>query len=123
MKMTDKTPTDAQIEAALPKPSGYKILVALPKVENTFDSGIIKPESLVRQEEVSSVVALVLELGPDAYKDTEKFPSGAWCKEGDYVMVRAYSGTRFKVYGQEFRLINDDTVEGVVSDPSGYSRI
>ena len=121
--MTDKTPTDAQIEAALPKPSGYKILVALPKVENTFDSGIIKPESLVRQEEVSSVVALVLELGPDAYKDTEKFPSGAWCKEGDYVMVRAYSGTRFKVYGQEFRLINDDTVEGVVSDPSGYSRI
>lgn len=116
--------TEDEIESALPSPSGYKILIALPQVAETYgESGIIKPTSVVRQDEVSSVVALVLDVGPDAYKDKEKFPSGPWCKPGDYVLVRAYSGTRFKVHGKEFRLINDDTVEGVVANPAAYSRI
>jgi co-chaperonin GroES (HSP10) len=120
----DIDPTDSQIEDALPRPTGYKILIALPEVAETFgDSGILKPTAVVRQDEVASVVALVLDLGPDAYADKDKFPSGAWCKPGDYVLVRAYSGTRFKVYGKEFRLINDDTVEGVVANPAAYSRI
>lgn len=115
--------SEAEMEAGLPRPCGYKILVALPKVEDTFESGILKPDIIKKQEEVATVIAAVLELGPDAYKDTTKFPTGAWCKQGDFVIIRAYSGTRFKLHGQEFRLINDDTVEGVVSDPRGYSRV
>jgi co-chaperonin GroES (HSP10) len=113
-----------ELDAALPTPCGYKILIALPEVQETYDgSALLRPKTLIHQEEAASVVALVLQLGPDAYKDVTKFPSGAWCKEGDYVLVRSYSGTRFKVFGKEFRLINDDTVEGVVPSPTGYSRI
>jgi co-chaperonin GroES (HSP10) len=76
-----------------------------------------------RQEEIATVVAVVLDIGPEAYKDKAKFPSGPWCKIGDYVLIRAYAGTRFKVYGKEMRLINDDSIEGVVADPNGYSRV
>jgi co-chaperonin GroES (HSP10) len=114
--------TDEQIDAGLPRPCGYKILIALPKVEETYAGGIIKSDATRKLEEVSTVLGAVLELGPDAYKDPAKFPAGPWCKEGDFVIIRAYSGTRFKLYGTEYRLINDDTVEGVVADPRGYSR-
>jgi co-chaperonin GroES (HSP10) len=121
--VTTASEVESEMEAGLPRPCGYKILVALPKVEDTFESGILKPDAIKRQEEVATVIAAVLELGPDAYKDANKFPTGAWCKQGDFVIIRAYSGTRFKLHGQEFRLINDDTVEGVVADPRGYSRV
>lgn len=122
MTTVEETATDSEIEAGLPKPCGYKILVALPKVEETYSSGIVKADIVRKQEEVSTVIAAVLDLGPDAYKDANKFPNGPWCKQGDFVIIRAYSGTRFKLYGTEYRLINDDTVEGVVTDPRGYSR-
>ncbi len=107
----------------LPEPKGYRILCAVPQVEETFgDSAIIKPESVAKAEEHGTVVLFVLALGPDAYSDHSRFPSGAWCRKGDFVLVRAYAGTRFKVHGQEFRLINDDTVEAVVQDPRGLGR-
>lgn len=115
--------TDEQLEAGIPRPSGYKILVSLPTIKDTYDSGIVKAESTRRNEEVSTIIASVLELGPDAYQDKVKFPSGPWCKVGDYIIIRAYSGTRFTLYGKEFRLLNDDSVEGVVADPTGYSRV
>jgi hypothetical protein len=58
----------------------------------------------------------------DPIIDTTKFPNGAWCKEGDFILVRTYSGTRFKIFGKEFRLINDDQVDAVVQDPRGLTR-
>jgi co-chaperonin GroES (HSP10) len=76
----------------------------------------------MRQEEHATTVLFVLRVGPDAYKDPTKFPAGAWCKEGDFVLVRTYSGTRFKIFGKEFRLINDDQVDAVVQDPRGLTR-
>jgi len=76
----------------------------------------------MRQEEHATTVLFVMRVGPDAFKDTTKFPSGAWCKEGDFVLVRTYSGTRFKIFGKEFRVINDDQVECVVQDPRGITR-
>ena len=115
--------TDEMMDKGMPKPCGYKLLLAIPKVDETFTSGILKPDALRKQEEVSTIIAAVVDMGSDAYKDPVKFPNGPWCKVGDYVIIRAYAGTRFKLYGQELRLINDDTVEGVVADPSGYSRI
>jgi len=81
------------------------------------------PDGLVKDESTASIIGFVLKTGPDAYSDKERFPNGAWCKEGDFVIFRSYSGTRFKVSGKEFRLINDDTVEGVVDDPRGYTRV
>lgn len=114
---------DAAMKAAqLPEPKGYKILIGLPKIEEAYESGILKADNVKRQDEVATVVGFVLKMGPDCYKDTVKFPTGPYCQEGDFVLMRTYSGTRFKVHGQEFRLINDDSVEAVVQDPRGFSR-
>jgi co-chaperonin GroES (HSP10) len=118
--MTEETNTDP---LKMPEPTGFRILCAVPKVDDTFgDTGILKPELQKTIEQHSTVVLFVLKLGPEAYKDASKFPSGAYCKEGDFVLVRAYTGTRFKINGNEFRIIYDDHVEGVVSDPRGISR-
>jgi co-chaperonin GroES (HSP10) len=106
----------------LPEPSGYHILVALPEVEEKYDSGIIKADQTLHYEEVLATVFFVVKLGPDCYKDEKRFPTGAWCKEGDFILARPNSGTRLKIHGREFRIINDDTVEGVVDDPRGISR-
>ena len=94
----------------LPKPSGYKVLVALPKIEEKTSGGIIKAQSTVDRESTAANVGFVLELGPDAYTDKEKFPTGAWCNKGDYVVMRSYAGTRMSIDGEEFRMINDDCV-------------
>lgn len=120
---TVEAPADEAKAAQLPKPSGFKILCAIPPAADTFeDSAIVKTSVSQRVEEQTNVVMFVMALGPDAYKDTAKFPSGAWCKEGDFVLVRAYTGTRFKIHGREFRIIYDDQVEGTVDDPRGYAR-
>lgn len=109
-------------EALLPAPTGYKILVAIPKVEEKTEGGIIRPDLLRKAEETASIFGCVMTLGVDAYKDINKFPSGPWCQPGDWVVFRSYSGTRLKVEGQEYRLINDDTVEAVVDDPRRIER-
>jgi co-chaperonin GroES (HSP10) len=106
----------------LPDPSGYRILCAIPEVEGQFESGIVKADITLQHEELLTTVLFVVKLGPDCYKDPNRFPSGPWCKEGDFVLVRPHAGTRLKIHGREFRLINDDSVEGVVEDPRGISR-
>jgi co-chaperonin GroES (HSP10) len=106
----------------LPEPKGWKILCAVPEVEDKFENGLFKPDSTVRTEEHSTVVLFVVKLGDMAYKDMDKFPTGPWCKEGDFVLTRAYSGTRLKIHGREFRLLNDDMVEAIVEDPRGITR-
>ena len=109
----------------LPDPTGWKLLCAVPDVSEKIDGtelDLVKATSTLRQEEHATTVLFVLKVGPDAYKDQSKFPAGAWCKEGDFVLVRTYSGTRFKIFGKEFRLINDDQVDAVVQDPRGLTR-
>lgn len=117
------SPPDQGKARQLPKPTGWKILCAVPPAEDKFDDSVIVKASISQQiEEQTTAVLFVVAVGPDAYKDTTKFPSGAWCKEGDFILVRTYSGTRFKIHGREFRMINDDMVEGTVEDPRGYAR-
>jgi co-chaperonin GroES (HSP10) len=112
-----------QKATSLPDPTGWKILCVVPDVKDTFEnSSIVKAEQFMKQEEHATTVLFVLKVGPDAYKDSAKFPTGAWCKEGDFILVRTYSGTRFKIFGKEFRLINDDQVDAVVQDPRGLTR-
>lgn len=107
----------------LPRAVGYKLLCAVPHIEQKFDgSSLIKPDAVTRGEEQTTSVLFVISVGPDAYNDTVKFPNGPWCKEGDFVLVRTYAGTRFRVHGKEFRMLNDDMIEGVVDDPRGYTR-
>lgn len=106
----------------LPEPVGYHILVAIPEVEEKYDSGLIKADSTLHTEEVLSTVFFVVKLGPDCYLDKDKFPTGPWCKVGDFVLARPNSGTRLKIHGREFRLLNDDSIEAVVDDPRGISR-
>jgi co-chaperonin GroES (HSP10) len=106
----------------LPDPSGYRILCTIPDIEEAYDSGILKSDMTLQHEELLTTVLFVLKMGPDCYKDKTRFPSGPWCKEGDFILVRPHAGTRLKIHGREFRIINDDSVEGVVEDPRGISR-
>ena len=116
-------PPEERVASSMPDPRGYKILIALPDVLKKTDGGIILAEKFEEAKNTASIVGFVLKLGSLAYYDVDKFPDGPWCKEGDWVLFRAYSGTRIMVHGKEFRIINDDTVEAVVEDPRGVSRV
>ena len=106
----------------LPKPSGYRILCAIPDIDDAYESGLLKAESTINFEEKLATVLFVVALGPDCYKDPTRFPSGPWCKVGDFIIVRPNSGSRLNIHGKEFRMINDDTVEAIVDDPRGIKR-
>lgn len=106
----------------IPDPSSYHLLCVLPEIDEEYESGLIKAGQTMHFEEVLSPVLFVVKMGPDAYKDEKRFPSGPSCKVGDFVLVRPNTGTRIKIHGKEFRIINDDSVEAVVQDPRGISR-
>ena len=121
MYATDKV-DDEQLMAKLPEPKGYKILIAIPELDGKTEGGVFMPDSIKAMEETASIIGYVISVGTEAYTDKKRFPNGAWCEKGDFVIFRSYSGTRFKVSGKEFRIINDDTVEAVVTDPRGHTR-
>ena len=114
--------SEAEKAKQLPEPSGYHILIGIPESEEKTDGGILKAKQTIEIEETATIVGFVLKLGPDCYQDKKRFPSGPWCKEGDFILMRSYSGTRISIHGKEFRIINDDTVEAVVDDPTGVVR-
>ncbi len=114
---------EQEFEAQLPPPAGYKVLIALPEASDTYEgSSVLKSEKDKDLDHIMSIIGLVMDVGPQAYNDQERFPNGPWCKQGDYVMFRMNSGTRFKLGGMEYRLMNDDSIEAVVSDPRGITR-
>jgi len=109
----------------LPDPSGFMLLTVVPEaIEEYAESeiGIVKSSGDIWREEMLTPVLFVIKMGPEAYQDKTRFPSGARCKVGDFVIVRPNSGTRLKIHGREFRIINDDSVEAVVQDPRGITR-
>ena len=106
----------------LPTPSGYRILCAIPEQDKEFDSGIIKADETIMIEETLTTVLFVVAMGPDCYKDPSRFPTGPYCNVGDFVLIRPNAGTRLVIHGKEFRMINDDSVEGTVDDPRGIRR-
>jgi chaperonin GroES len=123
MYSAEKIKLDEDTTRKLPEPQGYKLLIAIPKLEEKTSGGVIIPDKLKGMEQTASIIGLVIAMGKAAYNDADKFPDGPYCKEGDFVIFRSYSGTRFKLRGEEFRLINDDTVEAVVDDPREYTRV
>lgn len=117
------TATNEDKAKQLPRPSGYRILCAIPEIDKEFEeSGLAKADITIRNEELLTTVLFVVDLGPDCYKDEKRFPSGPWCKQGDFVLVRPHAGSRLVIHGREFRIINDDSIEGVVDDPRGIKR-
>jgi len=123
-RVLDEVTPEAVLAKAsqLPDPSGYRLLCAVPDVEKVSDKGVHKADITMHHEELLTTVLFVLKVGPDAYNDTKRFPSGPWCKEGDFVLVRPHAGTKVKIHGRDFRIINDDSVEAVVDDPRNITR-
>jgi hypothetical protein len=115
--------TDAEKARQVPDPVTYHLLCAVPRAEEEYESGLVKAGQTMNYEELLSPVLFVMKMGPDAYRDPLRFPSGPSCKVGDFVLVRPNTGTRMKIHGQEFRIINDDSVEAVVQDPRGIKRV
>ena len=114
--------TDAEKARQLPDPKTYHLLCALPKADTEYESGLLKAGQTMHYEEVLSPVLWVVKMGPDCYKDPLRFPSGPSCKVGDFVLVRPNTGTRLRIHGTEWRIINDDSVEATVMDPRGIKR-
>ena len=121
-KIKEAALAQEDLDALIPKPVGYRLLIALPNVDETFGGEIVKATKTLRDDYILSTIGLVLDMGEQAYADKDRFPTGPWCKQGDYVMFRANTGTRFKVGSQEYRLMNDDSIEAIVNDPSVVTR-
>jgi co-chaperonin GroES (HSP10) len=128
---TAPEPVDEEFDAAspedkarrLPKPMGYQILCMVPEAENKYENGLAKADVTMQHDEIMSLCLFVVDMGPNAYADATRFPHGAYCQKGDFILTKALSGTRFKIQGREFRLINDDSVLATVEDPRGISRV
>ena len=95
----DNTKVQDDLHAKLPEPTGYRLLIALPEIDEKTEGGVIMPDGLRRDESTASIIGFVIKSGSDAYSDKERFPNGPWCKEGDFVIFRSYSGTRFQSSG------------------------
>ncbi len=121
--VTELPQTPEEKARQLPDPATYHLLCVLPEIDEEYESGLVKAGQTVHYEELLSPVLFVVKVGPDAYKDEKRFPSGPSCKVGDFIVVRPNTGTRMKIHGKEFRIINDDSVEATVQDPRGISRV
>jgi co-chaperonin GroES (HSP10) len=107
----------------LPDPKTFQLLCMVPEAEEEIEgSSLVKTATMMHHEEVLTPVLFVVKMGPDAFQDKTRFPSGPSCKTGDFVICRPNSGTRLKIHGREFRLIADTSVEATVEDPRGISR-
>jgi len=116
--------SEEDFENQLPVPVGYRLLVALPDIDDHYQgSSLIKTDSEKHKEYILSIMGIVIDMGAGAYSDKERYPEGPWCKPGDYVMFRMNTGTRFRVNGKEFRLMNDDSIEAVIPDPRGICNV
>jgi co-chaperonin GroES (HSP10) len=107
----------------IPDPATYHLLCMLPEAKEEYEGGLLKASQTMQYEELLSSVLFVAKVGPDAFKDEKRFPSGPSCKVGDFIIVRPNTGTRMKIHGTEWRIINDDSVEAVVLDPRGIQRV
>ena len=115
---------DLKLKERLPQPTGYRLLVIPYYPKEKTKGGIYIPDATRERESFATVVAYVVKMGPDAYKDKDKFGDGEpWCKEGDWICIGRYSGSRFRIEGGEVRIINDDEVIATIVDPEDIQHI
>jgi co-chaperonin GroES (HSP10) len=113
-KKTRKKPLE---EMRLPKPTGWRIIVLPYKAKEKTKGGIILSDKTVSESQIATNCGLVMEMGPDAYNDKDKFPNGPWCKKKDWVLFARYAGSRIYIDGGEIRVLNDDEILGTIEDP------
>lgn len=101
----------------LPRPTGWRLLVLPFRAKQKTKGGVLLTDKAVEDSQLTTTVAMVLATGPDAYKDKDKFPSGSWCKQGDWVVFGRYAGSRLKIEGGEVRILNDDEILGTIENP------
>ena len=101
----------------IPQPSGWRMVLFPLKLQGKTKGGVLLTDDTVTESQVTTNICKVLKMGPECYKDKEKFPSGPWCKEGDWVLITRYAGSRIRIDGCELRIINDDEILAVVDDP------
>lgn len=110
----------------VPKPVGFQVLVLVPPAEDRTAGGIVLPDAARDREQTGSMLARVVALGPDAYRDGKRFPTGHYCEQGDWVVLPPYAGIRLKITlddgDHEVRLVNDDTISATVADPFSIAR-
>ena len=104
-------------EPKLPQPTGWRMLVLPFKMKEKTQGGVILAEDTLERQQVASQVGLVMAMGPQCYKDKERYPEGPWCKEKDWIMFARYAGSRIKIEGGEMRLLNDDEVLATIDSP------
>lgn len=102
---------------SLPRPTGYRILILPFTLPEVTKGGIHIAKATLDKERLATVVGYVVAMGPDAYGDLNKFPEGAWCNEGDWVIFGRYAGARFQIEGGDMRLLNDDEILACIDDP------
>ena len=118
-KQAKKKAEDKSAKERVPNPTGWRVLVMPYKGREKTVGGVYVPDETRDRESVATVVAYVIKVGPLAYKDPDKFGGECepWCKEGDWVCIGRYAGSRFKLDGGEVRIINDDEVIATILDP------
>jgi co-chaperonin GroES (HSP10) len=102
----------------IPQPTGWRLALLPYRGAGTSKGGIVLTKETTERTQLATNVGYVLKLGPLAYADESKFPDGAWCKPGDWVVFGRYAGSRIQIEGGEIRLLNDDEILGIVSDPA-----
>jgi len=107
----------------LPQPTGWRVLILPYQGKMKSDGGILLTNQTRQTESLATVCGYVWRIGPDAYKDKNKFSAGDWCKQGDWVIFGRYAGSRFKIEGGEVRLLNDDEILATISDPADIIHI
>lgn len=116
-RVLDPTLLDQSLIDRMPSPTGWRMLILPYRGKGTSEGGIHIPDKVLDDGQIQTVVGYVLKQGPLAYKDTEKFPSGPWCEEKQWVIFARYAGSRFRIDGGEVRIINDDEVLSTITDP------
>jgi co-chaperonin GroES (HSP10) len=101
----------------VPSPTGFRIVLFPLRLDSKSTAGIYFTDDTIEQAQVTTNICKVLKLGPDAYQDKERFPNGSWCKEGDWVLITKYAGSRIRIDGGELRIINDDEILAILDDP------
>jgi co-chaperonin GroES (HSP10) len=116
-RVLDPTLLDNTLLERMPDPTGWRLLILPYRGKGTTDGGIHLPDKILEEGQIQTVVAYVIKQGPLAYRDKEKFPDGAWCKEKDWIILARYAGSRLRIEGGEVRIINDDEVLATILDP------
>ena len=116
-RVLDPTLIEKSLIERMPKPTGWRLLILPYRGKGKTEGGILLPDKIVEEGQISTQVGYVLKAGSLAYKDTEKFPTGPWCEEKDWVMFARYAGSRFKIDGGEVRILNDDEILAKIQEP------